>query len=270
MSVPLRTIPGMDSGAVLRDWRKRAGLSQTQLALRTGTHQSVIARIERRGVRPTVDTLDRLLRACGASLEATPAPSTMGMVDAAEMRHLLARPPLHRIASAARPPTFAPHRALHWLSAARLRYVLVGDLALLAHGCPPPSEPRAIEILIDTHEFNRTRLANALRRLGVGLPPAVERGPIPRARRVSASTRWGLVVAGRPTGFAWFPNLVAASVSVDLGTRMPLLVASLTDLIHIERSARIPSPRLMPLLALRDELSRRKPAVGSPRPRPVE
>ena len=49
--------------------RRRAGLSQRQLARRTGTPQPSISRIERGLVSPTVDTLERLIRACGMELE---------------------------------------------------------------------------------------------------------------------------------------------------------------------------------------------------------
>lgn len=57
-------------GRWLRQARRRAGLTQRELAERTGVPQATIGRIEAGSVDPRVGTLDRLLRACGELLEA--------------------------------------------------------------------------------------------------------------------------------------------------------------------------------------------------------
>lgn len=54
---------------LLRTARDRAGLSQRDLAARAGTAQSVVARIESGTTSPTIDTLTRLLSACGFTLD---------------------------------------------------------------------------------------------------------------------------------------------------------------------------------------------------------
>jgi transcriptional regulator with XRE-family HTH domain len=54
--------------------RRRAGLSQRELARRSGVPQPSISRIERGLGSPTVDTLERLLRACGMELEPVDRP----------------------------------------------------------------------------------------------------------------------------------------------------------------------------------------------------
>ncbi len=51
--------------SLLRTARRRAGLTQRQLALRAGTAQSVVARIESGQTSPSADTLARLLAAAG-------------------------------------------------------------------------------------------------------------------------------------------------------------------------------------------------------------
>lgn len=56
------------SAALLHAARRRAGLTQRELARRSGTAQSVIARIERGQTSPTWDTLARLLGAAGFEL----------------------------------------------------------------------------------------------------------------------------------------------------------------------------------------------------------
>jgi hypothetical protein len=55
---------------LLRSARTKAGLSQRDLARRTGTAQSVVARIEQGATSPTWETLTRLLTAAGFELEA--------------------------------------------------------------------------------------------------------------------------------------------------------------------------------------------------------
>lgn len=56
---------------MLRWARRRAKLTQRELAARTGIPQSTIARIES-GTDPHLATLSRLLRACGHDLEVRP------------------------------------------------------------------------------------------------------------------------------------------------------------------------------------------------------
>ncbi len=58
----------MVSGDLLREARLRAGLTQTELAQRVGTARSQISRYERGDVLPSLETLRRLIRACGLEL----------------------------------------------------------------------------------------------------------------------------------------------------------------------------------------------------------
>jgi len=61
-------------GSVIRGARKRHGLSQQRLALRAGTRQSAISRLERDEVSPTIETMELLLNAMGETLEFGPVP----------------------------------------------------------------------------------------------------------------------------------------------------------------------------------------------------
>ena len=54
---------------LIRDARRAAGLTQAQLADRLGVSQSAVAKLEREGANPTVNTLDRVLRATGHRLQ---------------------------------------------------------------------------------------------------------------------------------------------------------------------------------------------------------
>ena len=64
----------MDAGALLRERRLVNGLSQRALALRAGTRQANISRIENGHEIPTVDRLDQLLHALGERLELRAVP----------------------------------------------------------------------------------------------------------------------------------------------------------------------------------------------------
>ena len=58
----------MRSAALIREARLRAGLTQYQLAERTGRERSVIARWEQGTVAPSLEALLELIRACGFEL----------------------------------------------------------------------------------------------------------------------------------------------------------------------------------------------------------
>ena len=59
----------MNAGDLIREARLRARLTQLELAARSGTTQSAISRWERGRSEPGVDTLRRLVEACGQRLE---------------------------------------------------------------------------------------------------------------------------------------------------------------------------------------------------------
>jgi predicted transcriptional regulator len=86
------------AGPALRYARKKAGLSQRDLARKVGMPQSTIGRIEAGLVDPQVGTLSRLIRACGFDLEVAPR---LGVgVDRTQIRKCLAVSPAERIARA--------------------------------------------------------------------------------------------------------------------------------------------------------------------------
>jgi transcriptional regulator with XRE-family HTH domain len=55
--------------ALVREARRRAGLSQAELAERAGTSQPAIARYERARATPDLATLQRIVEACGWELQ---------------------------------------------------------------------------------------------------------------------------------------------------------------------------------------------------------
>lgn len=58
----------INAGKLVADARARCALSQRELAERSGTSQSAIARLESGATRPTLATLERTLAAAGFAL----------------------------------------------------------------------------------------------------------------------------------------------------------------------------------------------------------
>jgi uncharacterized protein len=86
----------MDAGEVVRQARQRSGLSQRRLALRAGTDQAAISRIERGDTSPTIETLERLLAAMGERVSLQPRPLERDY-DPMHMRATLERSPEERL-----------------------------------------------------------------------------------------------------------------------------------------------------------------------------
>lgn len=67
---------GVDARSIVLEARLGAGLSQRELARRSGVPQAAISRIERALVSPRTETLDRLLRVCGKDVGLIVRPGT--------------------------------------------------------------------------------------------------------------------------------------------------------------------------------------------------
>jgi transcriptional regulator with XRE-family HTH domain len=67
LTVQARSVQGR-GGPLIREARLRAGLTQTELADRTGRERSVIARWEQGSVSPSIDNLLAVINACGYEL----------------------------------------------------------------------------------------------------------------------------------------------------------------------------------------------------------
>ena len=85
------------AAALLREARRRHGVSQRGLALRARTSQDAISRIERGVESPTLDRLNHLLMALGERLELDSVP--LARSDGGERDALTARERLREAAS---------------------------------------------------------------------------------------------------------------------------------------------------------------------------
>lgn len=107
----------MDTASTIRSARRRAGLSQAELAARAGTSQATVSAYESGSKEPSLTTLDRLLAASGWRLTVEPSPQrvvprtdaqlekagqvlteVLGLAEALPVRHAptLRYPPLRR------------------------------------------------------------------------------------------------------------------------------------------------------------------------------
>lgn len=91
-------------GDLIRESRKRAGLTQAALAERLGTTQSVIARWESGRVEPKFETVRTVLRAAGFSLLVALDP--YDDADMAQAKRLLRLSPAERIDEVERTAAF--------------------------------------------------------------------------------------------------------------------------------------------------------------------
>jgi transcriptional regulator with XRE-family HTH domain len=94
--LPRRRLAALDVGALVRRARTQAGLTQQALADALQTKQSVVSRWERGLDIPRVDTLARILYACG--IEADLTFRHLDDVDRSQITAALARTPAERAA----------------------------------------------------------------------------------------------------------------------------------------------------------------------------
>jgi transcriptional regulator with XRE-family HTH domain len=91
------TLSALGSGRLIREARRLGGLTQADLARRLGTTQSAVSNWERGRDTPRVDTLARILEACG--FEADMTFRRLDDVDRAQIRQNLAMTPAERLQS---------------------------------------------------------------------------------------------------------------------------------------------------------------------------
>lgn len=245
----------MLSGLLLREARRRAGLSQAELGVRIGRPQTQIARWERGAVLPSLETLRKLVRACGLEL-------TLGLAAgddsyARDARERLALAPPARLARSLQAahavralthgraqPAFDPLPALAALEEARVDFLLIGSLAGVLRGSP--LVPLDATIAIVPAEDGVGRVDEALAQLG--------------ATRADAEGRWRLQKLGaelaaipRPPGTSGWLDLRRDATPVSAGRGVRPLVASLADLVRIAEASPDPTEHAQ-VVALRATL----------------
>jgi hypothetical protein len=128
-------------------------------------------------------------------------------------------------------PTFAPERIVAALNAGQVAYVIVGGMAVAAHGVVRAT--RDLDLVPEPSAANLERLASALVALGAEHPIEGRLTGPSLARPISFKlrTRHGdLQVLNRMPTVPAYEHLRATAFAVDLGPESSALVCSLADL----------------------------------------
>jgi hypothetical protein len=164
------------------------------------------------------------------------------------------------------PPRFDPAELLRRLTAAGVRFVIVGGLAAQAHGSPSSTDD--LDICYARDPDNLRALAGVLSDISAirrGLPldapamPPLDDRTLRAGGLFTLSTRFGdFDLLADPDPGLDFAVLSARAVPATV-YGIPLLVAGLDDLMAMKRAAGRPKDRveLEILGALREELDRR-------------
>ena len=137
-------------------------MTQHDLAKRVGMPQPSVARIERGAVTPRTATLIRMLKATGHRLSVEPISEPVDR-GATRQRRAKTVPQRTRLAlgRAARDPRTNPIRILVRLRRFNVPFVLIGELAEVAHGSPI-DVGRGVEVCHASTDTARERLTMAL------------------------------------------------------------------------------------------------------------
>jgi transcriptional regulator with XRE-family HTH domain len=220
-------------GRMVRWARKRASMTQHDLARAVGMPQPSIARIEAGTVLPRTATLLALLDAAGHQLTAEPL-TPSGPTEATRRRLAMSVPARTwaALGRAVKDPQTNPIRILRRLRLFGVPFVLIGDLAEAAHGAPI-KVGRIIEICHARTDEARSRLDRTLEDLEAKSTGGVEfttrAGRLRLATEVATGDDHELLVRN------------AVKMHVDAGILVP--VASPYDLARIRLARGTPDDR---------------------------
>ncbi len=163
---------------------------------------------------------------------------------------------------------FDPRAIVAALIDHRVRFVLIGGQAALAHGSPFPTED--VDITPETSSENLSRLSDALRALDARVRAADVDGGLPfdhDAESLAAASVWNLTTPSgdldlsfRPSGTEGFGDLDAGAEEMEI-LGVSVRIASLADIIRSKQAANRPKDqRVLPVL--REILATRHDRVG--------
>jgi transcriptional regulator with XRE-family HTH domain len=224
----------MRSRDLLVAGRRRAGLSQEQLAERLGRTQSTIARWETGAQRPPLESVVDALHACGLEL-AVGMPRYDDSYDSL-IAQQLRLDPAARVRHLA-PKDFDPIGLLSEL-ARHSRFVVVGRVAAALQGWPIMLGTRTVEIVPADPVMQR--VGQAARRLGAEPAADISDG----ARRWLLPSRAELHATFVPPGTRGYADLLRDAQTMQIAPGVSVRVASLIDLIRIAEASPDPDARM--------------------------
>ena len=255
----------MTPGELIRELRERKGLTQRRLALRAGTSQSAIARIERGEEDVTWGRLGSILTAMGEEpeLASHPLPGRYRPEHLLQDRAMSARARLNgdcastssrdssrrpgaarRLEMATGERHFQPQEILETLVRFGVDFVIVGGVAVQAHGYLRGTGD--LDVIPRPSSLNLSRLGEALADLDAEVWRArrpvnvTDPNLLRRAPQVPLVTRYGRLdllniemTAGAP---ASYEDLAGRALVVEISGR-DVAVAGVDDLIRMKRAA---------------------------------
>ena len=206
--------------------RRRAGLTQRELADRLGCRQATIARWERGDRQVSIDDLRPVASACGLQLEAH-----LGVEDRSWWPQIAVQrelPPIERVRRLT--PAGAPDvgAAVELLAAAGPSVVVIGEVAGALHGWPLVLSAATIELCARPADIDAVVVSLGAREVedGYGLAGGVR-----------------LVVDEMPAGTFGFGDLARGAEVMKVGTSSEVRVAGLLDLLRIAEASGAPDAR---------------------------
>jgi transcriptional regulator with XRE-family HTH domain len=227
---------------LIREARLRAGLTQQQLADRSGRERSVIARWEQGAVSPSVDNLLEVIQACGFDLPLVLAPRESHQEERLEKNLLLTpeRRTQRLLASPEKqrgvPEQFDPYALLQALDRHRVTYVLIGGFARIVQGTEEPTH--GLDLTPAMREQNLERLERALREIDArradGRALTLDEATLAARPVHELDTRYGeLKLVAQPAGTRGYDDLRRAASREPLGHGVRPSVASVGDLARM-------------------------------------
>lgn len=240
----------MATADLIVEARRRAGLSQRELAARSGHDQGTIARWESGHNTPTLEVARQVLAACGLEL-AIQLPNRDDSYYAL-IADQLRVPPHQRVARLLAGSAFDPAPIAWALERNAVPYLLIGSLAGALHGCPVAPGDHRYTIVTPDQPAARAALQRALEDLNAQTAPRDDSLPgIPDVEvwRIPAA-RGELALDLHPPGAHGYRDLARDADRPALLPALSVPVASLRDLARIAEAspsqhdqARVPALR---------------------------
>lgn len=203
----------LDPAALIRAARRRAGLTQSELAARSGTSSAAVSRYERGALVPSTATLVRLLAGAGLQARCTLEP-LLAEIEERTRAFAAATPALDLEALE------ALARSLEGASCRPVAWALDGGTALAAHGLGPGAEGfecLAVQLDEPGRRWLRAQMVQGVGRGGVNW---LDIG-LAEAQEALAGVAWSL------------PGLVRLRVVDELPAAVRLAVAGLQQVLPV-------------------------------------
>ncbi|MBA3808047.1 MAG: helix-turn-helix transcriptional regulator [Solirubrobacterales bacterium] len=219
----------MRSGDVIRIARDRAGLTQQQLASRSGRPRETIARWESGRQAPSLEAVSALVAECGLDLVLRLTENDTTLTD--RVREQLGLSPPKRLARLLpRETVREARRSLRWLADARTPTIVLGQVGAALLGAPQRPDIAQVEFVAE----DPLAMDRELRAAGLAAVDVEDRW-----REVDVREPWTLqgggtlALARNVPGTGDYRDLKRSASHVDFDARTRVLVAHPRDLLRI-------------------------------------